>query len=280
LLNLTADGKRVVALRINCSDAVCQNCEYFTAPSMEEVPFEDCFVLQPGQPGVHVLASAAIYNVSGGACLGSLDSNPPLTHGVVSALYRGSTDNCTAPTTEDEQGVLLQHWGVLGSTPQCTLEETNVGEYASLRRYANIDNRTMIAGEIGCNATCSNESCTGSVDGLLRSCIPVDGDSPGYIRFIDTFQLAPCYNAKPKPTPEPGNSGRGGIPYAAVVVGGTLGGFAILWVACMMIFSKMWEKPVRPGAATVQGSDEASRLVPARGGRSAFSPSAYSSIDG
>ena len=226
---------------------------------------------------MHELVSAAVYTVSGGACLGSLDSDPPTTGGVVSAMYRSA---CIAPVAENEHGVVLQHWGELGATPQCTLEETDMGEYANVSLVANGTNSTVVAGDIGCNATCASESCTGSVDGLLNECIPVDGDSPAHIRFMDVAHLAPCHNAKPRP--DPGHNGRSNVPYAAVVVGGTLGGFAVLWLAGMLVFNKMWKKPARGNS--VQGDDEDSsrRLVPSRGDRdtAGLSPSGYSSIDG
>ena len=67
--------------------------------------------------------------------------------------------------------------------------------------------------------------------------------------------------------------------YAAVVVGSTLGVFAVVWLVGMMVLGRMAVPRAQPGS--VQGADddggESARLVP---GKSSGSPSAYSAIDG
>lgn len=262
LVNLSTDGRYVDAVRLNCSDSLCQHCEY--AVDAVTFPVGECMPLK----GSDTLGSVLVYPMDEGICLASLAGRPD-DHGLYSAEYNFS-DSCANPTVAKNFAVTLRHWGQKTTVPQC-LQEDFGGDYASLvlSGGGSVGATTQVSGVLGCPTnSCTPVSCSAAVNAaVIGRCSRLNTTAKGNssIVFQSVAALTGCRPAAPSGSdPRPLN-------YPLVVIGSTLGAFALIWLIVSTIYCK--QRPAR--TVNMQGEEAASPLF-----SGVDLNTSYSSIDG
>jgi len=256
LFNLTADGSAVDTVRLNCSDAACTQCGYSAVAGPQ--PLDSCLpLIRSG--GAYVPSSVAVYRVDRGICLSSLHGRSAVT-GMFSADY-GTVPQCGLPSTDDGTTVVLRQWGELSDAPKCQVDPVT-NTYAALAVFA-AGNLTRIQGRFDCpTAACAAETCRSTVNGFLDSCMEYNatvGNNitvSATIRFQNVATLDGCQG-----DPNPGSGGDGRNPnYGAIVIGATLGAFALVWTIVASLFCR--QKRQLPDRG-IQGDEVSSPLFSA-----------------